>query len=120
MCNAERAKEGKAPLTWSDELHKISYDWSVEQSAAGKISHDKFNENMQAAIDAGVPISAFAENVAMNMAGSWSDAMTQVVNQWMNSPGHRANIMSDKYSLMAVGTYYNEAARQYYFTQLFG
>ena len=120
MCNAERAKEGKAPLTWSDELHKISYDWSVEQSAAGWISHDKFEENYQAAIAAGLKIGYFAENVAYNFAGSWSDAMRTVVNQWMNSPGHRGNIMGDHFKIMAVGTYYNEAKGQYFFTQLFG
>jgi len=52
------------------------------------------------------------------MAGTWSAAQDKVIDQWMNSEGHRANIMADN-NLMAIGTYYKEAEREFYFTQLF-
>jgi uncharacterized protein YkwD len=119
LCNAERKKEGKAAFTWSDDLHKISYDWSKEQAALGKISHDNFDANYALWKNSGSYNSKFAENVAMNMASSWSGSMGQVVEQWMGSTGHRANILGD-YTFMAVGTYYSEAKGEYYFTQLFG
>lgn len=63
-------------------------------------------------------MTSFAENVAFNMAGTWSAAQDKVIDQWMNSEGHRANIMADN-NLMAIGTYYKEAEREFYFTQLF-
>ena len=45
----------------------------------------------------------FAENVAMNMVEPISDAMDYVVQQWINSEGHRSNIVGNfKYSAVAV------------------
>ena len=106
-------------MTWSDELHKISYDWSVEQAAEQRISHDKFNDRYQLARNAGVAPGWFAENVAYNYATSWPDAMDRVVEQWMTSEGHRKNIMNSNFTRMAVGTVWNKADMRYYFTQLF-
>lgn len=41
------------------------------------------------------------ENIAMGQKTA-----KEVVNEWMNSPGHKANILNAKYGLIGVG-YYN-------------
>lgn len=66
----------------------------------------------------GVKWSACAENIA---AGQQTPQ--KVVDSWMNSPGHRANILSDKYEYLGVGFYYDKdglgGGLQYYWTQNF-
>ena len=90
LTNFNRAQEGKGPLTWSDELHTIAYRWAKEQAAQGRISHDAFDQNMKEAQAAIPNVGMFGENVAMNMARTWSSAMDKVIDQWMNSTtGHR-------------------------------
>ena len=53
------------------------------------------------------------ENIA---AGQKSP--TEVVNDWMNSPGHKANILDDGYNVIGVGCY--KAGNCYYWVQMFG
>ena len=69
--------------------------------------------------DGGVDNWGFAENVAMNYAPDWEAGMKKVVDQWMNSAGHRANIMHKKMTHMAVGTFYNLETGAFFYTQLF-
>ena len=40
------------------------------------------------------------------------------MNGWMNSAGHRANILNEKFTSIGVG-YYQNAAGTNYWTQLF-
>lgn len=42
----------------------------------------------------------------------------QVMEGWMNSAGHRANILNEKYTSIGVGYYQNAAGRNYW-SQLF-
>jgi len=42
------------------------------------------------------------------------------MNGWMNSPGHRANILSDSYDQVGIGYYYDaNAPYRYYWVQIF-
>lgn len=41
-----------------------------------------------------------------------------VVNAWMNSPGHRANILKEDFTIIGVGCY--KSGGRYYWTQIFG
>lgn len=60
----------------------------------------------------GLKYSAVAENVAM---GQYTPA--DVVNAWMNSDGHRGNILNPDYEYMGVGFYYENNSR--FWTQIF-
>ena len=51
----------------------------------------------------GIQYHYCGENIA---AGQTSPE--NVVNAWMNSPPHRENILSDKFTYLAVGMYYKE------------
>ncbi len=53
--------------------------------------------------------SAYGENVA---AGQRSG--TEVVSAWMNSPGHRANILNPAYTEIGVGYAVDSEGRPYY------
>lgn len=55
---------------------------------------------------------AWAENVASGQQPN------QVVAAWMNSPGHRANILNPRYTEIGVG-FARDASGRSYFTQNF-
>lgn len=58
--------------------------------------------------------SAWGENIAYGYATAQA-----VMNAWMNSPGHQANILSANFTEIGVGTWTN-AAGQIFWTQSFG
>ena len=61
----------------------------------------------------GIEFSAAGENIAHGQTGA-----DEVMEDWMNSPGHKANIMSDIYNQIGVGAAKADNGT-YYFTQLF-
>jgi uncharacterized protein YkwD len=75
------------------------------------IGHAGFSER-----HAKVPffVRSFAENVAYNYG--MADPVEIAVNGWINSPGHRKNLLSNT-NLCGIAVYC--LAGRYYFTQLF-
>ena len=97
LCNAERAKEGVAPLV---------YDYSMMAAAqvrANEItevfSHNRPNGEgwFTALTENGVKAHKTGENIAAGYASA-----EFIVSEWMNSEGHRKNILNPKYTRMCV------------------
>ena len=59
-------------------------------------------------------LSTVGENVAYGYSNGRA-----AVTAWMNSSGHRANILNSRYRLIAVGAYQDEDGR-WYVAQVFG
>jgi uncharacterized protein YkwD len=92
--NAARAQSGLPTLVWDSRVHPITRNWSERMASAGAISHNPwFGAEMTAA---GIDWRTAGENV-----GRGSTAV--VFQMWMDSPAHRANILSGSYSAFAVG-----------------
>jgi uncharacterized protein YkwD len=115
--NSDRAKEGAGKLGCDSALSKIAYEWSKEQCARSKMSHDNFNQNCAAAQEAG--FSACGENVAWNSPHQLSTTTADTHQRWMESSGHRANIMNPKYTNVGYGYYPCDDGRLYW-TGFFG
>lgn len=64
----------------------------------------------------GVHYLRLAENITFNDA---VDAVRKAVESWMNSPGHRKNILDDAYTHTGVGVAIDASTGLIYFTQLF-
>ncbi|MEM0372570.1 MAG: CAP domain-containing protein [archaeon] len=116
--NAERAKNGLAPLAWSEELAEKARAHSASMAEQRVLSHDGFEERVTSV---SMPFRGAAENVAK----VWSpegkkdeEVADDAVSQWMGSEGHRTNILGP-YSYSGVGVRYNEEEGFYYFTQIF-
>ncbi len=115
LVNAERAKRG---------LQQLSINWQAARVARIK-SQDMINNNYFSHISPvyGSPFkmlesfqlrySAAAENIAYGQRSA-----QEVMNSWMNSPGHRANILSGNVTQIGVGVA-KKANGTMYFTQLF-
>lgn len=112
LVNAERAKEGLAPLTVDEKIADAAAIRARE--ITGNFSHTRPNGTSfsTALKEAGATYRRAGENIA------WGQKTpAEVVNAWMNSTGHRANIMSKNYSRIGVA-YYQEGGKAYW-AQLF-
>jgi uncharacterized protein YkwD len=87
LINSDRAAAGLAPLQWSSCLAGVAYSNAVRMANAGAISHAG---GPSADLGCGLGSSQTGENV-----GYWSGGINdgQLNTMFMNSPGHRANIM---------------------------
>ncbi len=123
LVNQARAREGKTTLRFDGKLSYVSRDWSKKQANNRDIGHSGFPGSRQNVYrnKFGSPIPFFkAENVAMNSAYNLNSSAIQVatalMNQWMNSSGHRMNIMSSSSRSIGVGVAFS---RGVYGTQIF-
>lgn len=98
LVNKERAKEGKKPLVEDALLTKYALAWSKQMSDENKLYHSDLS---------------FAGNARGENVASGYTSAAAVVTGWMNSPGHRTNIMSSGFTKMGIGRVGN------YWTQVF-
>jgi uncharacterized protein YkwD len=118
LTNAERAKAGCGPLSVDGTLTAVAQAHSQDMA-----THNYFDHNSQdgrSPFDritaAGYSFSTAAENIAAGQRTP-QDVMTS----WMNSPGHKANILNCALHQIGVG-YATASSSQYgvYWTQDFG
>ncbi|GII31715.1 hypothetical protein Pmi06nite_51570 [Planotetraspora mira] len=114
LTNVERAKAGCRPLKANAKLRAAAFGHSADMSAKNYFDHDSkdgrtFVDRIKAA---GYSFSAAAENIAKGYSSA-----AAVVDGWMNSSGHRANILNCTYTEIGVG--YAKAGGPYW-TQDFG
>ncbi|MFD7621104.1 CAP domain-containing protein [Streptomyces sp. NPDC059802] len=114
LVNQERAKVGCSPLTASASLASLAQDFSEDMAARGFFDHTDPDGRTpwDRASEAGVPGLA-AENIARGQ----TDAQA-VMDSWMNSAGHRANILNCDYKTLGVGVHYGSGGP--WWTQDFG
>jgi len=113
LVNAERAKEGLAPLTIDTKVQAAAQVRAKECEQS--FSHTRPNGSSFATAlkEQNVSYRSAGENIA------WGQRTPkQVMNAWMNSSGHRANIMNPNFTTIGVG-YYQNANGTNYWCQLF-
>ena len=107
LMNIERKKEGLSPLIMDAELLEGAMQRGAEISFY--FSHTRPNETSCFTISD----KAKGENIA-----AWQRSPADVMDSWMNSDGHRANILTPEYKIVGVGAYTD--GNTYYWVQLFG
>ncbi|MCF3943639.1 CAP domain-containing protein [Oceanobacillus alkalisoli] len=100
LTNAERAKQGLAPLQIDTELSKVARDKSKDMATNGYFDHNSpvHGSPFDMMKSYGINYSTAGENIAKGQRSP-----EEVVNGWMNSPGHRANIMNGNFTHIGVG-----------------
>ncbi|GAA0630536.1 CAP domain-containing protein [Streptomyces thermocarboxydovorans] len=100
LVNAERAKAGCSAVTVNSKLTKAAQDHSEDMAATGNMSHTGSDGSTpdQRITRAGYSWSAYGENVAYGYS-----TPEQVMEGWMNSPGHRENILNCNFKEIGVG-----------------
>ncbi|MWA02844.1 sigma-70 family RNA polymerase sigma factor [Actinomadura sp. LD22] len=95
LVNRNRAKAGCRPLRVSPALHKAAQAHTEDMASRHVLDHGDPGARITAA---GFRWSAWAENIAQGQASPPS-----VVTAWMNSQGHRANILNCRLTMIGVG-----------------
>lgn len=104
--NLERVKNGLPPLTWDADVCRMARIHSESMSRNKYFSHvtpdgQRLPERARAA---GIlRFSTLGENIAYSQG--YDDPGAYVVEQWMQSSKHRANILSKEFRAMAVGSF---------------
>lgn len=109
--NAMRMENGLEPLQTAPLLQEMCQERADELTKS--YSHSRVNGDAWYTIltDYGIDTNCFAgENIAAGY-----DTPEGVVEGWMNSTGHRRNILNTNYEYFAVGVSYYENDPEYYF-----
>lgn len=112
LVNVERAKQGLSPLSIDWELARVAKYKSQDMHDRNYFSHTSptYGSPFDMIKNFGISYKAAGENIAKGQKSA-----AQVVQAWMNSQGHRANIMSTSYTHIGVGY----VADGHYWTQMF-
>ena len=108
--NAQRVENGLSEVRISKCLRK----YAVRQARLMAQREEIFHQ------DLGVPLQACHLTAAgENVASGYPSGKSVVDDGWMNSDGHRANILNPSYRLMAIGAQKGNGGR-WYVAQVFG
>ena len=105
--NAYRIEKGLSPLNNHDVIKAVAYthtDYMIEKN---DVNHDYFFQRKMS-----LEQNAAAKKVSENVAYAYSNAES-VVNAWIRSDGHRANIEGD-FTDFDVSAEKNEQGKWYY------
>ena len=103
LVNIERRKRGITPLSISNKLSSAATIRANELTQ--KFSHTRPNGRsyISAVESAGYAYSYVGENIAAGQKRP-----QDVMNTWMNSAGHRANILNPNYTEIGIGISYTQ------------
>ena len=112
LVNEIRVQNGLKPLTANWELSRVARYKSQDMRDQGYFSHTSptYGAPFQMIKSFGLSFRTVGENIAKGYATPQA-----VVNGWMNSSGHRANILNASYTQIGVGY----VGQGHYWTQMF-
>ncbi|MDF2879753.1 MAG: hypothetical protein K0R54_310 [Clostridiaceae bacterium] len=111
LVNVERQKRGIAPLKANWQLSRVARYKSQDMRDKKYFSHTSptYGTPFVMIRNFGLSFTTAGENIAMGQTSA-----EQVMNSWMNSAGHRNNILNPNFSEIGVGY-----ASGYYWTEMF-
>jgi uncharacterized YkwD family protein len=115
LVNQERTSRGLSALSVDTAVTKSATLKSQDMAKLGYFSHTSptYGSPFDMMKQLGISYRAAGENIAMGQT-----TPQQVMNAWMNSEGHRANILNSSFTKIGVGIAQNSNG-QYYWTQQF-
>jgi uncharacterized YkwD family protein len=104
LVNQERAKAGLRPLTHRADLKNVAHKKAEDMINSNYFSHTSpnYGSPFQMLKTFGISYQSAGENIAKGQK-----TPQEVMNAWMNSPGHRANILKPEYDSIGVGFYHS-------------
>jgi uncharacterized protein YkwD len=104
--NLERVKNGLPPFVWDPDVCRMARTHSESMSRQGYFAHvtpEGLKLRDRARVAGILHFSVVGENIAYNQG--YEDPGVFAVQKWMESPKHRANILSPEFRAMAIGSY---------------
>lgn len=103
LVNDARTEAGLDPLVLDEDLMDFAQDWADQQAEDKKMKHS----------DMDFPGSPRGENVAKGQ-----DDIAEVIDDWMNSEGHRKNILHKDFTKMGIAIAHDSNG-EHYWAQVF-
>ena len=115
LVNVERTKRGLTPLKINTKLSNVATLKSQDMINKNYFSHTSptYGSPFDMMKQFGITYRAAGENIAKGQKSP-----QQVMNSWMNSSGHRANILNSNYTELGVGIA-KSSNGTIYWTQMF-
>lgn len=115
LTNAERKKEGLGELKLAEKLFTAARNHAANMAKKDELAHVLDGQNVtDRAEKLGYKYFTVGENVAYNQQDAEG-----LLKSWMESPGHRANILKKEFTEIGIGVAKNEKGEPYY-AQVFG
>ncbi len=114
LMNEQRAAAGIGAISQSGTLNGAAQQRAVE--IVQSFAHTRPNGSSCFTIldERGIGYMHAGENIAMGYVSA-----EDVMNGWMNSEGHRANILNGNFSQVGIGVYAAEGGQGFYWVQIF-
>jgi len=116
LLNADRAANGLPALKWNTSLTRLAENYAQDMINRGYFSH--YNPEGQSPFDrmkaAGISYSTAGENLAINTSVRGAETA------FMNSSGHRANILNPNYTEVGIGVRYSANGQVYVVQEFIG
>jgi uncharacterized repeat protein (TIGR02543 family) len=126
LVNAERQQFGLSALSQDALLASLAKEHSISMVVNNFFSHDRYPGERP--FDYGMlPGEIRGENIAMIPTRQYipgpylslQEVCAWAVSAWMNSSGHRANILESRFTRTGVGVAFSEGGEYLYITQMF-
>ena len=118
LTNRERKRKGIDKLSFNSKLQKAAQSHADDMDRTGRyLAHDSSDGRvLRDRVDAvDYDWSYISENAAVGQASPKA-----VVQSWMNSPGHRANMLDPEIQEIGVGYAIDDVSGRPYWVQNFG
>jgi uncharacterized protein YkwD len=117
LVNIERQSYGVSPVIWSNTLADAALAHSRDLASTNSFSHTSSDGTTLRARIARTGIVNMG--AAENISGGFTTPEAAMIS-WMNSPGHRANILNPTMTHLGVGFYHLPGSQwEFYVTQKF-
>ena len=96
--NSDRAANGCLPLTWSPKLSNQAGTWAANMAAVNSLYH----QNLGALINSS-DYQGYTHSRREHHRGAGQHDPAALEAAWMNSPPHKANILSGAFNIVGIG-----------------
>lgn len=117
LTNAARREHGLPPFQSDACAGAVAREWSTHMLATDNYVHRSDWQPLWACRNASGGTAGLAENIFRGSA-QWNLTPEKAVEGWMNSPGHRANILNPNYTHIGIG-FAGDYAGNHFATQNF-
>jgi uncharacterized protein YkwD len=120
LLNQKRVENGLKPVVWNEEIAKVARSHSQNMANNNFFSHQGLDGRTvdNRADSFGIRNwRRIGENIAYNRG--YDNPVEYAVLRWMQSQGHRENLLNDKWKESGVGIAIAPDGKTYYFTQVF-
>jgi uncharacterized YkwD family protein len=116
ITNYDRERNGKEPLALNAALSNVAHQKSLDLYENHYFDHTspEYGSPFEMMTTFGITYHMAGENIAAGQQNS-----VEVVGAWMDSPGHRENILNSSFTQIGVGHVQKNGGYGTYWTQMF-